>query len=511
MEIKYAPPGPTLRRFMRSKAFVRGIMGPIGGGKSAACTMELMRRAAEQKPDANGIRPTRFVITRNTYPQLKTTTINTFFDWVPRGIGHWREHGPPAFHITPHDGCTLDIEVIFLALDRPDDVKDVLSLEITGAWVNEAREVPKAIIDALTGRVGRYPPKRRVAPTWAGIIMDTNGPDTDHWWYVLAENDSSTPEGAQMIRSLHEAEDALRAGGLLAPTQPLMEFFRQPGARTAKPENIANLRAGYYQYAMAGKADDWVKVYIDAEYGFVREGKPVYPEFIDSVHVGPCEYVKGWPVYVGLDFGLTPAATFRQRSPLGAWRVLDELVATDMGALNFARVLAPKIKEMVEPGDLAGIYGDPAGDARAQTDEVTVYEVLRANGITAQPAPSNDFVLRREAIAQSLGRMIDGKPGFMLDPRCRVLRKGMAGAYSYKRMRIGGLDKFQDKPDKNVYSHVCDADQYGALGAGEGTELVRPQMPMRPMAPAPPYDPLSDRALGFTSETTEERRDPFDW
>ena len=49
------------------------------------------------------------------------------------------------------------MEVIFLALDDPKDVRKLLSLELTGAWVNECRELPKAVIDGLTHRVGRYP------------------------------------------------------------------------------------------------------------------------------------------------------------------------------------------------------------------------------------------------------------------------------------------------------------------------------------------------------------------
>src|SRR3954468_13350890 len=37
------------------------------------------------------------------------------------------------------------------------------------------------------------------------------------------------------------------------------------------------------------------------------------------------------PVVVGLDFGLTPAAVFCQRTAMGRWLVLGELVSEDMG------------------------------------------------------------------------------------------------------------------------------------------------------------------------------------
>jgi hypothetical protein len=45
--ISYKAP-PTLARFMRSDAFMRVAVGPVGSGKSSACVMEIIRRAREQ-------------------------------------------------------------------------------------------------------------------------------------------------------------------------------------------------------------------------------------------------------------------------------------------------------------------------------------------------------------------------------------------------------------------------------------------------------------------------------
>ena len=44
-------------------------------------------------------------------------------------------------------------------MDDPKDVRKLLSLELTGAWVNECGELPKAVADGLTHRVGRFPTK----------------------------------------------------------------------------------------------------------------------------------------------------------------------------------------------------------------------------------------------------------------------------------------------------------------------------------------------------------------
>ena len=152
-------------------------------------------------------------------------------------------------------------------------------------------------------------------------------------------------------------------------------------------------------------------------------------------------------------------------------RWLDELVTEDMGAVRFAEELGPILRNRYA-GFVFEIYGDPAGDDRAQTDETTPFQILQGRGIPAIPAPSNDPVLRREAVAIALERMIDGKPGLLLSPKCKMLRKGMAGGYAYKRVQVVGEERYHDKALKNRYSHVCEAAQYMMLGAGEGHKVV---------------------------------------
>ena len=39
-------------------------------------------------------------------------------------------------------------------------------------------------------------------------------------------------------------------------------------------------------------------------------------------------------------------------------------------------------------------------------------------GLKARPAPSNDVALRIEAVDTALSRLLDGKPGFLLDTKC---------------------------------------------------------------------------------------------
>lgn len=458
MTFEYYPPGQVAAEFLQSKAFFRGLMGPIGSGKTTACIMDLFANAAAQNKAPDGIRYSRFVIVRNTYAELQTTTIKSWFDWFPRHIGHFKGDSPPVHAFRIGD---VDVEVIFMALDRPDDVGKVLSLEVSGAWVNEAREVPKAVIDALTGRIGRYPNAARGGCRRRFIVADTNPPDTDHWWFKFS---NQPPEGWAFFR---------QPGGLDPRAENLNYLLQDQDSIKLPLDHPDRVARGieYYRQATAGKDPAWVNVYVNAEYGSVMTGKPVFPEYRDSLHCQDIEYMPGLPLWVGLDFGLTPAAVIGQRTAMGAWVVLDEIISDNMGADNFAKLLNGHLAANYPASAVVNVIGDPAGDQRAQTDERTPFMILKANGIEAKPAPSNDFVLRREAVAMSLSRLIDGVPGLRIHPRCSTLRKGMLGGYSYRRIQTS-QERFTDKPDKNMYSHVADALQYMLLGGGEGKTVV---------------------------------------
>lgn len=471
LALNYVSPGPVVDRFLDSDAFVIGLRGPIGSGKSTACVMKLLAIAYRQPVASDGRRHSRFAIIRNTYPELKTTTVKTWHQWLPPGqIGQWQNEGPPTHHIVTDE---LSMEVMFVALDRPEDVRKLLSMELTAAWINEAREVPKAILDGLTGRVGRFPPVREGGCNGPQILLDTNPPDADHWWYTIAERDSSTAKGAELLQSIVEAEEAMRAGGALKPGQALFAFFSQPSGLDPDAENLPNLPAGYYQRAMAGKTQEWIKVYVRGEYGFVLDGRPVFPEYRDSLHCRPFELNPRLELIAGFDFGLTPAAAIGQRLPMGQWRWRYEVVTEHMGARRFGELFNRFIGEKLPGWKFSSITGDPAGMSESQADESTPFAILKAVGVFAEPANTNDPTIRREAMALPMGRIIDGEPGFLVHPDCKMLRKGLAGGYHYKRIQVSGDERYHDKPDKNLYSHVCEAAEYGMLGAGEGKALVR--------------------------------------
>ena len=219
-----------------------------------------------------------------------------------------------------------------------------------------------------------------------------------------------------------------------------------------------------------GKTKSWIDVYVLNKLGQIEDGKPVYEMFRRDTHVAKSDVaiMKDVPIYVGIDFGLTPACVFGQRVR-GRWLIIDELVAEDMGILRFSDLMKQKMAEYL-PRNFV-IFGDPAGDHRAQTDESTPFQILRGRGINARPTDSNDVTLRLESVNATLQRMIDGDSGILIDPKCNNLIKGFDGGYHYRRMQVSG-ERYDEKPNKNRFSHVHDALQYMLLGAGEGRSLT---------------------------------------
>lgn len=433
-------PGPVVTAFMQDESFVRGIMGPIGSGKSTACVAEILRRAQYQRPSSDGVRRTRWACIRNSYPELKSTTIKTWADWCPLDYGKTNFDSPIIHHVKTAD---LDMEVLFLALDRPEDIKKLLSLELTGAWMNEAREIPKQVLDALTGRVGRYPSKNQGGASWSGIIMDTNPPDNESWWYRLSEIEC--PEG--------------------------YKFFRQPGGLAVGAENKENLPDRYYEKLIPGKDLDWIKVYVEGEYGFLVHGRPVYPMYRDRTHCAEhiIEPAPGFSLMIGVDFGVIPTAVIGQRLPGGKWVILDEFVMKeDYGVKKFGEELTSYVKTNYPNYTVGMACGDPSGDYRSPTSDNTCIDLLNIHTPWSWiPAPSNDLPIRLEVVKNALNRMVDGDPCILISPKCVKLRKGFVGNYCYKLIIGADGTRTSEKPDKNEFSHYHDSLQYLLLGGGE--------------------------------------------
>lgn len=441
---------PTGDLFMDSDALVRMIMGPVGSGKSTVCIQEIARRCAEMPKCNDGFRRSRWVIIRNTLDQLKTTTLNSWKQWFPDGTyGTWREQ-EKTFLLHFAD---IRAEILFRPLDTPDDTKRLLSLELTGAFINEAREIAPEIMQAVISRLGRYPSKAMlpVDPVtgkktqyWYGLIMDTNPPSRDSF--------------------LHEQFEDKKPKG--------WELFRQPGGLDEGAENLANLPDTYYEDMMNGATEDWIDVHVHGKYGRSLVGRPVFEKtFKRDFHVATTPLLpinqNTQTILIGMDFGRTPAAIMGQRHYSGRLNVLDALYIENIGLENFLNLhLKPLLREKF-PYNNYLVIGDPAGKAKSQINEETAFDVLKKCGFKAVPAPTNDIEPRIRAVESLLSQQVEGKAMLLFAPETtsagmKHLVAAMDGGYMYKRKQNGSYDA---TPDKNKYSHCADAMQYLALGA----------------------------------------------
>lgn len=504
MEVNYKA-SSTGSRFHHSPSVVRGFMGPVGNGKSVCCIKEGIRLSEDQWPNVLGIRKSRGVIVRNTGPELRTTVLNTWKQWMPEIVAPLTMAPIIMAKMKQKlgDGTTMEMEVYFLALDSDRDVKKLLSLETTWIFLNEAKELPYSVVKASRERIGRYPssidgyqdegdykaprdaqgnyqPCKRKA-----LLMDTNPPDDDHWWYQLAE------EGC-----LKKSLDKPKA---IEQASKIFSFFRGPsplikskdGDYDTNPlaENIEYLPGGYQYYLdmIAGNTEDHINVMVMGNYGTINEGRLVYPTYNDAIHSpGMIEPNPNLPIGLGWDFGLTPCVVIGQFTETGQLRVIDEIVSENMDVRTFARDhVKPYLEANYKGYSIAFSNGDPAGNNRGEgegkasigilndmylkDDQDNVISIPLKLGFITTPAPTNDPTKRVNNVSQFMNKMVNGEPGYLLSKKCAILRKGKLGGYCLKRIAVSGSEeKYRDTPDKNRFSHSSDAEQYMVAGFTQG-------------------------------------------
>lgn len=438
MSLNYRPP-PTIQKFMMDTHLVRFVVGPVGSGKSMGCIMELLRRACMQAPSPDGVRYTRMALIRNTMGQLRQTVLTDVQQYLGPIVKLFVTDATIQIRTTLPDGTKVHSDWMMIPLDTREDQRRLLSMQLTGAWINEAREVPIDVVSALLGRLGRYPSKVQGGPTWFGLVADTNPWDTDS--------------------SYHER--------LVLNPDTKWKLFHQPSGIGPHAENVENLPPGYYDNLAGDRDLDWAAVHVESEFGVSNAGQAVFRKSFDArihvkdmnVNVNPHR-----PLVIGLDFGRTPCAVIGQQDNFGRAIIFKEVVTEGMG---LPQMLEEHLKPvlMAEPfyGKRAFIVGDPAGAQKSQLSEETAFDVLKQYGYLAMQAPTNNLDPRLIAVEKLLRASVVGEPGLQINRAgCPTLITALGNKYRYRKKRDGQME---DLPEKlHPWSDISDALQYFCLG-----------------------------------------------
>lgn len=451
--MKYIAP-PTVARFLASNAFGRVIKGPVGSGKSSGCVREIPRRACEQAP-FNGVRRTRGAIIRNTYRELQDTTRKTFEQWVPDASGSWSEEDF-TFHLAfpLRDGTRVESEILFRSLDRPEHVRKLLSLELTFAYVNEVREVRKAVIDVLESRLGRYPSKAEGGASWSGWWGDTNPWPAAHW-------------GARLYKKPPEG----------------YELYVQPSGMSPKGENVENLPGGYYERLCRGKDKEWIDVYVHGLDAPATEGS-IYGRLLAVLQArgGVDAFEHGTDrVFTAWDFGIADSMAiwwFRFNSRRGV-DILDWYENSGFGLAHYFDVCRRK------PYSYVAHYLPHDARARSWQTGRSAVELFEE-----EFGPGSVLIVPPLSVDDGIGaaRWLLEQETTRFHSRCDEVPEDSdlsgIGTLSEYRFAWDETNKvFAKAPLHNFASHSADAFRVLACAVLHGEIISREQKPEKPIDP----------------------------
>lgn len=394
-------PLPKQLEFHKSQAKYRCFLGGFGSGKTKAGVWESIQLCLEH-PGNIGL------IARKTYQELNDTTWHTLLEEIPEEIVY--TYYRKQMRIILRNGS----QIIGRSLDDP---KKYASLNLGFFYIDEGIEATEQDFLTLCGRLRLDKVKRH-----CGFIT-TNPPTVDHWIYKYFVEKGNT--NYHLVKS---------------------STYDNP---YLPKDYVANLKQEY--------PENWVKRYLDGEFGYVLQGEPVFSSFKESLHIDDTlRYNPSLTLYRGWDFGWHhPAVVFVQIQD-DCVVVLDEYMGDKIYLYDFV----PHIIQFTNtyfPNAKTLDYCDPSGTAKNDRSEKTSVDILRTYNIHPlyKRVEVNAGI---ELINKLLNKLAkDGKPVLRFSPKCKILIQAMLGGYSYQKRD----NKIECVPMKDgYYEHLVDALRY---------------------------------------------------
>ena len=390
---------PTQGAFIADNSPVAAFFGGLGNGKTyAGCLKAIIRILDPDQPAQLGM------IARQTYPELRDSTLRTFFELLHKfnflpGVHYAYYKQENRIHFSNGQ------ELIFRSLDDP---AKLLSINLGWFYVDQAEEVTEEVYLTLLGRL------RGVADPQCWI---TGNPLGHNWiWH----------------RFVHD------------PVKDYTLF----NAVTA--ENKHNLPEGYIPSLKDNYNEIWINRYLYGSWD-AFEGQ-IYPDWDEKVHVVRDQVPpKEWVRVISIDHGKTnPTAIL--------WGALDwddnlhiyrEHYQAGMDVDHHAAI----VKQHMNEGDREVYLIDPSTGAGKKDDPETIGNRYRTLGVPVSPA-NNDVLGGIDKMTYFLKNN-----KLKVHRSCKALRREVVN-YQWEQPSASRTDMNQPEKPLKKDDHAMDSARY---------------------------------------------------
>ena len=505
---------PTLRAALLSSADVRIVQGPVESGKSVWLLGALYKMACEMPRCKDGIRRSRFLITRQTEAELRRGIIRTYKDWFDEETyGELKGKMPVIANAKFLD---VEMEVEFFAFDGDSvaSLKRLRSTEYTAAAINEGQYESMKFVLAVRQRTGRYP-SREMCPDYdrkKRLVMDMNAPQTDLHWVPMMRGDIPIPADYSKREKLE----------LRCP--PDWEFFVQPPIVLPIHDEEGDIidfeinedagenlpfqdREAILSMCATGALDDIKRDYMNLTVQ-VKSGRPRYPKFQRDKQVSKerLDPIENAPPIIGYDPGINGAAVIFQRIN-SRWRAIHEIYCRGNPDLNSAAKVGKRMRQMLDDHypwwrkTGASFWGDPFGTRQQTGPEDTYYKIIAEQGIQfLTPEPKDNPAIRWEIGKAIVEQFPEGQPRLEICPiGCPMLVDAFDGGATMMVEKIEGGEGIKETINKkSKYADIIEAAEYAFWGGGESVSIVegpKAEQP-KPHIPQGRHQIMSRRGVG---------------
>lgn len=421
---------PPQQDFFFDSSRLLAFVGGIGSGKTYVAS-DKMLALIMRYPLA------RFFILSNTFAQLKSGTMMTFFarcrHWGFTYVDRIREKYVIVEKWVGPQRIRAKIECW-----TADDYELFRSLEVDFAWLDEGHVWPKMAFLTFLGRLRGYEGTREVYGDIGQQLFVTANPPhtTDHW---LVDFTTKPP---------NEADDELMAlVGAIEQERSNPDEPQAPPMKLYTSSTFDNpfLSKAYIRTLLETMDPELVDIELKGNFGDIGKGK-IWRSFSRSKHIvtaamardygiPPLEWDPESEVCWTQDFNIDPLCTV-----LFQWRrvkakgfqpivmyVLDEMRIRDARLEYAGREFGNRTLPLqIAKRNGLVLYGDPSGDNRrlsAEADWIELRKHIAANGVSITRRIPPAAPLRRNRYAAANAKLVNGlgEIGVVFHPRCKYL------------------------------------------------------------------------------------------